>query len=80
MATWRVHVTASDAEAAESFKDKFYKKLYQSGGTKLSFEVPGTDEAAADEIVAAAKEAGFEVEKESFEDPLESAEGGVDFW
>lgn len=80
MATWRVTVTCTDAETAEAFKDTHYKQLYQASGTSLTFEVPETDEAGADAIVAAAKEAGFEAAKERFEDPLESADTAVDFW
>ena len=80
MATWRVHVTCTDAEAAEEFKKEFYKKLYQSAGPTVSFEVPEMDEAGADEIIKAAKDAGFEASKEKYEDPLDSAQGTVDFW
>jgi len=77
--TWRITVKCNEADAAQAFKDRFFKQLYEERGPTLVFEVPRDDEAAADRIVAAAEEAGFTAEKESFSDPLEDAEP-VDFW
>ena len=80
MATWRVHVVASDTAKAQAFKERFFKQVYSEAGTKVTFEVPETLEKRADEIVAAAKAEGHKAEKEKYVDPLESVEGGADFW
>ncbi|HLF16467.1 MAG TPA: hypothetical protein VI796_03435 [Candidatus Thermoplasmatota archaeon] len=80
MATWRIHVVAPDTATAQAFKERFFKKVYSEAGAKVTFEVPETLEKDADAIVAAAKADGFKAEKEKFVDPLESVEGGADFW
>ncbi len=82
MATWRIHVVATDATKAREFKEdpRFYKSAYADAGAKVTFEVPETMEKKADEIIAAAKALGYKAEKEKFVDPLESVEGGADFW
>jgi hypothetical protein len=82
MATWRVTVKAPDAAAIDPFKndrDRF-KKLYSHGGAEAIFEVPESNEKAADELVADAKKLGFEATKEKYVDPLESADVSADFW
>jgi hypothetical protein len=82
MATWRVHVKAPDAAKMDEFKNdkRFYKLLYNHGGAEATFELPESNEKGADDVVAAAKAAGFEAKKEKYEDPLDSVEGGADFW
>ena len=80
MATWRVHVTGTTAEATEAFKNRFFKKLYNSGGLDLVFELPENNEAGADEIAAEAGKLQFKAKKEKFVDPLESVDATADFW
>ncbi|HEX2066671.1 MAG TPA: hypothetical protein VHI93_07655 [Candidatus Thermoplasmatota archaeon] len=83
MPTWRVHVKAPSAEAIDPFKNEVqrFKKLYSHGGAEAVFELPESNEADADQIVADAKGAGFEAKKEKYVDPLEFAEGtAADFW
>ena len=82
MATWRIIVTAPDAEKMDAFKNdlRFYKKLYNSGGAEATFEVPEAAEATADDIIAEAKKLGLEARKEKYEDPLESSGATADFW
>ncbi len=80
MSTWRITVTGGESEDREAFKDAHYKQLLTSTGDSVTFELPESDEAGADAIVAAAKEAGLEAKKETFEDPLDSADAAVDFW
>lgn len=79
MSTLRITVKAPDAETAEQVKEQYFKKLYNHAGTTVIFEVPGDAHDEADAIIAAAKEAGCEAEKEKHEDELEGAEP-VDFW
>ncbi len=74
----RITITAPDAEQASEFKERFFKDLYNHSGNKVTFEVPEGDDKIA-EIEAAAKEAGFEVASEKYEEPIEDAEP-VDFW
>lgn len=82
MATWRVHVKATDAAAMDLFKNEIsrFKKLYAHGGVEATFELPETNEKGADELIADAKKLGFTATKEKFVDPLESMEGSADFW
>ena len=83
MPTWRVHVTAPDAQKAKEFKEarENFKALYSEAGTKLTFEFPASGEASADELAARAKALGHKVEKEQYVDPLENVEGtAADFW
>jgi len=82
MATWRVHVKAPDAAAMDPFKNEVsrFKKLYSHGGAEAIFELPESNEAGADQIVADAKTAGFTASKERYEDPLESSGASADFW
>ena len=82
MATWRVTLKAPNATAINPFKNKVghFKKLYSHGGAEAIFEVPESNEKAADELVADAKKAGFTATKEKYVDPLESADVSADFW
>lgn len=82
MATWRVHVVASDNAKAKLFKEdrENFKKFYGEAGTKLTFEFPENDERGADAMVAKAKSQGFKAEKERYEDPLDSSGATADFW
>jgi hypothetical protein len=80
MATLRITVTAENADLAGEFKEKFYKALYEHSGSKVTFEVPEADTERAEEIKAAAVEAGHEAEISTYEDPLDSADASVDFW
>lgn len=82
MATWRVHVKATDAAAMDLFKNEVarFKKLYSHGGVEAVFEFPEVNEKGADEIVADATKLGFTAKKEKYVDPLESIEGSADFW
>lgn len=80
MATWRIHVVAADAAKAQEFKERFFKQVYADAGAKVTFEVPESMEARADEIVKAAQDAGHKAEKEKYVDPLENAETSADFW
>ncbi|HUR25470.1 MAG TPA: hypothetical protein VM327_05600 [Candidatus Thermoplasmatota archaeon] len=82
MATWRVTVKAPDAAAIDPFKNEVsrFKKLYSHGGAEAIFEVPESNEKAADDLVADAKQAGFTATKEKYVDPLESADVSADFW
>ena len=82
MATWRVHVKATDAAAMELFKNEVtrFKKLYSHGGAEAVFELPESNEKGADDIVADATKLGFTAKKEKFVDPLDSVEGSADFW
>jgi hypothetical protein len=83
MPTWRVHVKAPSAEAIEPFKNdrERFKKLYSHGGAEAVFELPESNEAGADQLVADAEKAGFTAKKEKFVDPLDSVEGtAADFW
>jgi hypothetical protein len=83
MATWRVTVKAPTGEAMDPFKNEVqrFKKLYSHGGAEAIFELPESNEAGADQIVADAKALGFEAKKEKYVDPLESVEGtAADFW
>lgn len=76
----RITVTATDADAAVEIKEKFFKALYEHAGTKVTFEVPDSDMAGAEEIKKAAEDAGHEAAIETYEDPLESSDNAVDFW
>ncbi len=80
MATWRITIKGKEPEDRDAFKEAHFKALYQASGDSVTFELPEHDEAGADALVAEAKEAGFEAEKEKFEDPLDSADASVDFW
>ncbi|MEK6975974.1 MAG: hypothetical protein AABY18_06500 [Candidatus Thermoplasmatota archaeon] len=82
MATWRVHVKATDAAGMDAFKNEVsrFKKLYSHGGVEAVFEFPESNEKGADEMVADATKLGFTAKKESYVDPLESIEGSADFW
>jgi NaMN:DMB phosphoribosyltransferase len=77
--TLRITVKAPDADIAEQIKETFFKKLYEHSGTKVIFEVPADADADADEIIAAAKDAGCEAAKELHQDELDDAEP-VSFW
>ncbi len=76
---WRITIKGKESEDREAFKELHFKKLYNSSGDSVTFEVPGHDEAAADALVKEAETAGFTATKESYEDPLDEA-GSVDFW
>jgi hypothetical protein len=80
MTTWRITVTGGEPEEREAFKDAHYKQLLTTTGDSVSFELPEADAAGADALVAEAKKAGLEASKESYEDPLDSADAAVDFW
>ena len=82
MATWRVHVKATDAAGMDAFKNEVsrFKKLYSHGGLEATFEFPESNEKGADEMVADATKLGFTAKKEQYVDPLESVEGSADFW
>ncbi len=76
---WRITIKGKESEDREAFKELHFKKLYQSSGDSVTFEVPPTAEADADALVKEAEAAGFTAEKEGYEDPLDDA-GSVDFW
>jgi hypothetical protein len=82
MATWRVHVKATDAAAIDAFKNEVqrFKKLQSHGGLDAVFELPESNEKGADEIVADATKLGLTAKKEKYVDPLESADVTADFW
>ena len=82
MATWRVHVIAPDAQKAKEFKEarENFKAAYADQGAKVTFEFPESNEKGADELIQRATALGYKAEKEKFVDPLESVEGGADFW
>ena len=82
MATWRIAVTAPDAQKAKEFKEakENFKAAYQDAGPKVIFEFPESNEKGADELAARAKALGYKADKEKFVDPLESVEGSADFW
>ena len=82
MATWRVHVKATDAAGMDAFKNEVsrFKKLYSHGGLEAVFEFPESNEAGADQMVKDALAEGLTAKKEKFVDPLESVEGSADFW
>jgi ethanolamine utilization protein EutP (predicted NTPase) len=82
MATWRVIVKADTAEKMDIFKNEVsrFKKLYSHGGTEAIFELPESNEAGADAMVADAIKEGFTARKEKYEDPLDSVETSADFW
>jgi len=75
----RIIAEAPDAETATEVKERFFKKLYEHSGTKVTFEVPDDARAEADEVQAFAEGKGCTVTQETFEDPLQDAEP-VDFW
>lgn len=77
--SWRITVKCQDSEKANTFKDRFFKQIYEERGPTLVFETPLSDEALADQIVKAAEADGFSAEKAKFEDPLDEAQP-VDFW
>ena len=81
MATWRVKVTG-DATVLDAFKNevKWFKKLYSHGGSEAIFELPETDKAGRDELVAAAEKVGLKCASERYEDPLDSVDATADFW
>lgn len=78
MSTWRVTVEG-EAEKVEAVKETFYKKLLSGAGGSVTFELPESDEAGADEIVKAAEKADLKATKESYTDPLDDA-APVDFF
>lgn len=82
MATWRVHVKATDPKAMDEFKNEVrrFKKLYSHGGVEAVFEFPESDEKGADELAAEATKLGMTAKKEKYEDPLESSGATADFW
>lgn len=82
MATWRVIVKADTAEKMDLFKNEVsrFKKLYSHGGTEAIFELPESNEAGADAMVADAIKEGFTAKKEKYVDPLDSVEASADFW
>lgn len=77
--TWRIIVKGGTAEDREAFKEAHFKKLFDTSGDSVTFEVPEHDEAGADALAKEAEKAGLEAVKEKFEDPLDQA-GSVDFW
>lgn len=77
--SWRVTVKCKDPEKATTFKERFFKQIYEERGPTLVFETPLSDEALADKIVAAAEAEGHTAQKAKFEDPLDEAQP-VDFW
>ena len=75
----RITIQAPDAEIAEQVKERFFKDLYEHGGTKVIFEVPDHASEKAQSIAAAAKEAGCEAAIAPHKDELDDAEP-VSFW
>lgn len=82
MATWRVHITATDPAKAKEFREakENFKSAIADSGAKVSFEFSETSEKSADDLIARAKALGFTAEKERYEDPLESSGASADFW
>jgi hypothetical protein len=82
MATWRVHVTATDPVKAKEFREareNFKDAIAETGG-KMTFEFSESNEKGAEALIARAKAAGFTADKEKYEDPLESSGATADFW